>query len=117
MSYRVKKLSVGTNLTYFGNVSTEGFGDVPTDANPNVFVSSLYTYKGKLVSDVFGSYKICKSVTLLAGVDNIFNVHPLLSINPLAKNANANNESGGPWDSVQMGFNGRRLFTKLAINF
>ena len=117
MSYSVKKLSVGTNLTYFGNVSTEGFGDVPTDANPNVFVSSLYTYKGKLVSDVFGSYKICKSVTLLAGVDNIFNVHPLLSINPLAKNANANNESGGPWDSVQMGFNGRRLFTKLAINF
>ena len=41
MSYSVKKLSVGTNLTYFGNVSTEGFGDVPTDVNPNLFVSSL----------------------------------------------------------------------------
>ncbi|MGF2412371.1 hypothetical protein [Ferruginibacter sp.] len=34
-----------------------------------------------------------------------------------AKGWAGDNESGGSWDSVQMSFNGRRIFTKLAFNF
>jgi iron complex outermembrane receptor protein len=56
-------------------------------------------------------------VTLFLGADNVFNVHPNLGVNQKAKWWYGDNESGGPWDSVQMGFNGCRLFTKLAFNF
>ena len=72
-----------------------------------------FNFKGKLVTDVFASYNITKKITVFIGVDNVFNVHPDLGVNPQAKGWFGDNESGGPWDSVQMGFNGRKLFTKL----
>jgi iron complex outermembrane recepter protein len=56
--------------------------------------------------------------TIYAGVDNLFNVHPDLSAVPNARYASAyDSESGGPFDAVQMGFDGTRLFAKLALNF
>jgi len=47
----------------------------------------------------------------------LFNVHPALGAVPNARYEAMDNESGGPWDSVQMGFNGLRLFGKLVLNF
>lgn len=131
MQYSLKKLGVGVNLTYFGKVRLLGFGDatadnpnqtginpmVPTDADGSVYVPEEFNFKGKLVTDVFASYSISKKMTVFIGVDNIFNVHPNLGVNPLAKGWFGDNESGGAWDSVQMGFNGRKLFTKLSFNF
>ena len=131
LEYNWKKLSVGTNLTYFGKIKLMGFGDatadnpnqtginpmVPTDADPNVYVPEHFNFKGKLVTDVYVAYKLCKRITVFAGADNVLNVHPNLGVNPQAKGWFGDNESGGPWDSVQMGFNGRRLFGKLAFTF
>ena len=131
LDYTIKKLGFGTHLTYFGKVALTGFGDstgvnpnfaginpmVASDANSNVLVPEIFNYNGKLVTDIYASYKFCKSATLFIGCDNLLNVHPDFGVNPLAKMKAGDNESGGPWDSVQMGFNGRRLFTKLAINF
>jgi iron complex outermembrane receptor protein len=90
---------------------------VPTDADPNVLVPEIFNYNPKLVTDLWFSYKYNKNLTLFLGADNLFNIHPDLGVNPLAKGWAEDNESGGPWDSVQMGFNGLRLFTKLAFNF
>jgi iron complex outermembrane receptor protein len=56
-------------------------------------------------------------VSIFIGADNLFNIHPDLGVNPLAKGWAGDNESGGPWDSVQMGFNGLRLFGKIAFSF
>lgn len=131
LQYGMKKLGVGVNLTYFGKVKLMGFGDatadnpnqtginpmVPTDADPNVYVPEHFNFKGKLVTDVFVSYNITKKITVFVGADNVFNVHPNLGVNPQAKGWFGDNESGGPWDSVQMGFNGRKLFGKLSFNF
>ncbi|MBL7693711.1 MAG: TonB-dependent receptor [Ferruginibacter sp.] len=131
LEYNWKKLSVGTNLTYFGKIKLMGFGDatadnpnqtginpmVPTDADPNVYVPEHFNFKGKLVTDVYVAYKLCKRITVFAGADNVLNVHPNLGVNPQAKGWFGDNESGGPWDSVQMGFNGRRLFGKVAFTF
>ena len=126
LDYTVKKLGFGTHLTYFGKVALLGFGldgtginpMVPSDADPNVNVPEIFNYNGKLVTDIYASYKFCKSVSIFIGCDNLLNVHPDFGVNPAAKGYfNGDNESGGPWDSVQMGFNGRKLFTKLAINF
>jgi iron complex outermembrane receptor protein len=70
-----------------------------------------------MVTDVFASYKVCKAATIYIGADNIMNVHPDFGILQAARGYGSDNESGGPWDSVQMGFNGRRLFAKRAFSF
>ena len=130
LEYDVKKFGVGAHLTYFGKIRLMGFGDatadnpnqtginpqVPTDNDPNVLVPEVFNFKGKFVTDVFGSYRLCKKATFFIGADNIFNVHPDLGVNPAAKGWFGDNESGGPWDSVQMGFNGIRGFVKFAID-
>ncbi len=130
LDYSIDKVGFGTHLTYYGNIRLLGFGSV-TDDNPNqtginpqvpsdatgVLVPEVFNFSGKVVSDVFLSFKFSKKISLFVGADNLFNVHPNLGLNPLAKQWFGDNESGGPWDSVQMGFNGRRLFSKLAFNF
>ncbi|WP_165953090.1 hypothetical protein [Pedobacter changchengzhani] len=50
-------------------------------------------------------------------MDNVFNTHPDLGYVQGAKLSAYDGETGGAWDAVQMGFNGRKLFTKLALNF
>ncbi|MEP7164659.1 MAG: TonB-dependent receptor [Ferruginibacter sp.] len=131
LEYNYKKFGVGTHLTYFGKIKLLGFGsstasnpnstginpEVPSDADENILVPETFNFKGKLTTDVFVSYSFCKQVSIFIGADNVLNVHPDLGVNPLAKGWFGDNESGGPWDSVQMGFNGRRLFTKLSFNF
>jgi iron complex outermembrane recepter protein len=131
IGYNINKLGFGTHLTYFGGIKLSGFGSDSAPDNPNSaginprvtsdatgdLVPEIFNYKGKLVTDVFASYKLSKNISVFVGADNILNVHPELGINPLAKGWAGDNESGGPWDSVQMGFNGRRLFTKLSLNF
>lgn len=131
LEYDFKKFGIGAHLTYFGGIKLMGFGSstadnpnstginpqVPTDADPNVLVPEIFDFKGKLTTDIFGSYKLCKTATIFIGVDNLFNVHPNLGVNQQAKGWFGDNESGGPWDSVQMGFNGLRIFGKLALNF
>jgi iron complex outermembrane receptor protein len=129
LEYDINNFAVGSHLTWFGLIRLLGFGSatpdnpnqtginpfVPTDADPNVLVPEIFNYNPKLVTDLWLSYKINKNLTLFLGADNLFNVHPDLGVNPLAKGWAEDNESGGPWDSVQMGFNGLRLFTKLSI--
>jgi len=137
LEYGISKLTVGTHLTYFGNLKTLGFGETATPATaadpyfPYVAldktgeaVPEIFDFKAKIVSDLYASYKITKSVAWTLGVDNIFNVHPSVAVVPGSVGAYGNggsswgdSESGGAFDAVQMGSNGRRLFTKLVFSF
>jgi iron complex outermembrane receptor protein len=125
LDYTMSKLGFGAHFTSFGKILLLGFGDgtsiyphLPSDANPNVEVPEEFNYKNKITTDIYASFKFSKKATIFIGADNVFNVHPDLGVNQLAKTwFTGDNESGGPWDSVQMGFNGRRLFTKLSLNF
>ncbi|MGC4103233.1 TonB-dependent receptor plug domain-containing protein [Ferruginibacter sp.] len=128
--YTCNKVGVGTHFTYYGGIKLLGFGDstpdnpynsginpqVPSDATGDL-VPEVFDYKGKLVADVYASYKFSKNVSIFIGADNVLNTHPNLGVNQLAKGWAGDNESGGPWDSVQMGFNGRKIFTKLTFDF
>ncbi|MEO8772155.1 MAG: TonB-dependent receptor [Ferruginibacter sp.] len=125
-----KRFGIGTHINYWGKITLLGFG-VSTDVNPNStgidpqvpndidgsLVPEHFNYNAKITTDAFVSYKIAKQFTVFFGADNIFNIHPNLGVNQQAKGYSSDNESGGPWDSVQMGFNGRRLFGKIALNF
>jgi iron complex outermembrane receptor protein len=88
---------------------------VPTDKNPSDYVKDQYIYSPKFVTDVYLNYKLLKGVTIHAGVDNLLNVHPDLGVAPGAKGWAYNNEPAGLFDAVQMGGNGIRLFTRLAV--
>ena len=125
--YTKNKISLGARVTYFGDVALTGFGvngdginpQVPADADEtgNTLVPEIFNYKGKFTTDIYMNIQVRKTTALIIGADNIFNVHPDFAVNPQAKWWAGDNETGGPWDGVQMGYNGLRLFTKLTFKF
>jgi iron complex outermembrane receptor protein len=125
LEYGLGKLSIGARLNYFGEITLLGYGEdgsgiapmVPTDADENKYVEDKFVYGAKLVPDLYFAYRLSDKVALNLGVDNIANVHPDLGFAPGAAGWAFNNETGGPWDAVQMGGNGRRFFARLALNF
>lgn len=124
LEYTINQLTMGVRATYFGEVSLLGYGEdglgiaptVPLDDNSGS-VPDQYIYAGKMPLDLYIGYKLNNKVSLFIGSDNILNVHPDLGVAPGAKGWAYNNETGGPWDAVQMGGNGRRLFARLSFNF
>lgn len=142
LDYTINKFGIGSHLTYFGKLTTQGFGSaflpgaapggpggdgisntyngwdpyVATDDGKSV-VPENYVFHGKVTTDIYLSFKFTKSIGWNLGVDNIFNVHPDQAVTEGARaNSWGNSESGGPFDSEQMGFDGMRLFTKLIFN-
>jgi iron complex outermembrane recepter protein len=122
--YGRNKLTVGTRLTYFGKVTLLGYGQDGLGINPTVpldngsgDVPDQYDYSGKLVTDLYFGYPLTKCLTFYAGADNILNAHPDFGVVKGAKDWAYNTETGGAWDAVQMGFNGRRLFARVAFTF
>ena len=125
LEYGIKKVTIGTRFTYFGKVTILGYGEdalginpqVPTDEDPNVYVPDRYVYSGKVVSDLYLTYAFHKHAKISIGADNLFGVHPDLAVVSNAKYWAFNNEPAGPWDAVQMGGNGLRLFARLGLTF
>lgn len=124
LEYGIKKFTIGTRLNYYGKITLLGYGQDGLGINPTVRldngsgdVADRYNYGGKLVTDLYASYEFCKKLTLFAGSDNLFNIHPDFGVVKGAKDWAYNTETGGAWDAVQMGANGRRLFVRLALNF
>ncbi len=145
LEYAIDKIGFGTHVNYFGNMKSLGFGwtglanaapDGPGDPaisgsftgiDPYVDIDGysdgihvekeIFNYKAKVTVDLFVSYKFSKRISLFIGADNIFNVHPNFAAVHNARYESFDNEAGGPWESVQMGVNGRKLFTKLSFNF
>jgi iron complex outermembrane receptor protein len=142
IEYDINKLGIGTHLTYFGKLTTQGYGYdtlagalpgtpggsgisdqglgyypyVATD-NGNSSVPENFVFNGKMTTDLYLTYKINRNLTWVIGVDNLFNVHPDISATVGAKNESwGDSESGGPFDAVQMGYDGMRLFTKLTLH-
>ncbi len=146
IDHGMNKFGVGARFTYFGNVKILGFGWTglasqagtggPGDPaisgsfagiDPYVDMDGYYdqvhvlpevfNYTGKVTSDIYTSYKFSKKVSLFAGVDNLFNVHPDYAAVQKARYESFYNESGGPWEGVQMGYNGLHLYSKLILTF
>jgi iron complex outermembrane receptor protein len=144
--YAMKKLGFGTHLNYFGNMKSLGFGwtgygsaagsggpgdpaisgsftgidpyvDIDGYSDQVHITKEVFNYKAKMTVDVFASYRLGKHITFFIGADNVFNIHPDFAAVPNARYEGFDNEAGGPWESVQMGFNGRKLFSKLSFNF
>jgi iron complex outermembrane receptor protein len=104
----------GANISASGN----GWDPYVELDNGSGVVPENFVHGGKVTTDIYASYKISRQVSWILGVDNILNVHPDLSVTAGAHQASwGDSESGGPFDSVQMGFDGMRLFSKFIFNF
>jgi iron complex outermembrane recepter protein len=141
--YDFSQFAVGTHLTYYGKLSTQGYGYATeagapdgepggagiSDAGLGYYpyveldngtgtVPENFVFNAKMTTDLYFSYKINKNISWVVGVDNLFNVHPDISATAGAKSASwGDSESGGPFDAVQMGYNGMRLFTNVVLHF
>jgi iron complex outermembrane receptor protein len=92
-------------------VDVDGFND-----QVNV-LREVFNYTAKSTTDIYGNIKLSKNIQFTIGVDNIFNVHPDYAGVQRARYQSFVNETGGPWESVQMGFNGIRFYSLLKLTF
>jgi iron complex outermembrane receptor protein len=124
LEYGLNRWTFGGRITQFGKVRLLGYGEDGLGIDPQVpkddgsgYVPDEYNYGSKTPVDLYIGYKLNSKLSVIAGSDNVFNVHPDLGVAPGAKGWAYNNETGGPWDAVQMGGNGRRLFARVVFNF
>jgi iron complex outermembrane recepter protein len=142
LEYGINKFAVGTHLTYFGKLTTQGFGyatqagalpgqlggdgisNTGNGWDPYVekddgsgTVPENFVFHGKITTDVYLTYRLANAVTMYVGVNNLFNVHPDLSVTQGAVQSSwGDSESGGAFDAVQMGSDGLNFFAKFAIH-
>jgi len=111
--------SAGDNDPYASSPLVDANG-ANVVANP---IKEIFVFNPKVTTDIYISYKFNKKLSWAAGVDNLFNVHPDEAIVKGSSSATSgyssfgDSNSGGPFESVQMGFNGTRIFTKLSYRF
>ncbi|TWI98687.1 iron complex outermembrane receptor protein [Mucilaginibacter frigoritolerans] len=136
LEYGIAKWAFGTRFTYYGTVKELGFGEVAAPANaPDKFfpyvdldngggaVPEIFVFHPKVTTDIYATLKVTKNISWYIGVDNLFNVHPDEAVVKGSVSATSgtssfgDSNSGGPFESVQMGFNGMRLFTKFKFSF
>ena len=143
LEYSIKKFTAGTHITYYGKITTQGFGYaslpgakaggpggagisdqgngwdpyVVSDDGKSVLPED-FVFHGKVTTDVYVALKLSPRCTWTTGVDNLFNVHPDLAVTAGAHMASwGDSESGGAFDAVQMGFDGLRMFSRLSFRF
>lgn len=97
VDYAIGKFNFLIRVVHFGKV---------TLANWNYDTNALDVYKDKFTTDVSFKYTILPNFSATIGCQNLFNEYP-------SKSAPSLTESGGAWDPVQMGFNGRYFFARL----
>ncbi len=101
LSYKRKKSSLNLNMTYFSKVELTAYSEVPLPNN---------IYQPRLVTDVSYGFNFTKNISLLVGVNNLFDVYPTIQSPDLT-------ESGGQWEAVQNGNAGAFFFTRFAFKF
>ncbi len=99
-AYNTPKFSASLGLTRFGEVSYLSF-DNATRVN----------YDSKITADLILTAKLNDKINFTLGSNNLFNTYPTQQI------ASDNTDSGGYWDSVQMGFGGAYYFARVGFSF
>jgi iron complex outermembrane receptor protein len=120
LNYSHKKISTNLTLTRFSRVTLIDWQIYSPliDEDPNSeFINqadrlskATDIYNPKLTTDFNMSYAITDHVTSRFGATNLFNIYPT------AQNNNWT-DSGGYWDSVQMGSNGSFFYTNIIYKF
>ncbi|CAA0195746.1 TonB-dependent outer membrane receptor [Tenacibaculum maritimum] len=112
-NYHTQKLNVGTNITRFNSIKLIDWQILQPLSNFNNSATERIkkatdTYNTKYTLDIYASYKFLNFFTYQFGINNLFNTYPTLQGN--------HTDSGGLWDSTQMGTNGSYFYSKIQFN-
>ncbi|TKT91481.1 TonB-dependent receptor [Dyadobacter frigoris] len=112
LDYTIDNLTFMARAIYFGKMELINNYFGKTDKAGKVYTEKDYVdvYKSVIQTDVSVGYKFDEYLSFTIGGSNILNVYPTMS-KPYKT------ESGGAWDSVQMGNNGAFFFAKVFYNF
>ncbi len=105
LDYKNNKLTSNLRMNFFGGFGLVNYSTLKDDSEKTI----LNNYSDAYTLDLNVGYKLGNHLNLVIGTSNLLNTLP--------SNQNVNfTETGGRYESVQMGFGGRYLFGKLAIS-
>ncbi|MDO5981144.1 TonB-dependent receptor [Flavivirga spongiicola] len=120
LNYSNKKFNTNLTLTSFNKVTLIDWQiDMPLiTEDPNSeyideadrLQKATDTYTPKLTTDINIGYALTKKMALRLGANNLFNIYPSVQQNNWT-------DSGGYWDSVQMGTSGSFLYSNISYKF
>ncbi|MCK6691805.1 MAG: TonB-dependent receptor [Thermoanaerobaculia bacterium] len=106
--YRARRWGGNLRLTYFDKIEIEDY------------IGTLDVYDARVTLDLSLSYDITPNLRWTIGGANILNAYPTAQkdfYGPGPNEYTAESEGGGLYDSVQMGFNGAFLFSRVGFRF
>lgn len=106
--YRARRWGGNLRLTYFDKIEIEDYIGTPD------------VYDARVTLDLSLSYDITPNLRWTIGGANILNAYPTAQkdfYGPGPNEYTAESEGGGLYDSVQMGFNGAFLFSRVGFRF
>jgi iron complex outermembrane recepter protein len=106
IDYTKGNFMANMKLTHFGQVELMNWND---NGDNVVDPGEIDSYESKITMDLSAGYNLRNFSFTLGGV-NILNAYP-------EKQDPGLTESGGIWDSVQMGFSGALYFAKIGFKF
>jgi len=98
LGYEKDKFNVGLSATRFSSITLIDFAGTED------------VYDSKTTTDLNVGYELSENLKLSIGGNNIFNIYP-------DQQSDFETESGGYWDSVQMGFGGAFYYARLGFTF
>lgn len=104
VNYGIRKFNANLQLTRFSKMTLIGYaGD-----------TDFQIYQPRITTDVSLGYRFTKTISWIVGSANLFNRYPTLQRSEVDAGST---QSGGIFDPVQMGVEGRQLYTRLIFNF
>ncbi len=102
-------------MTHFSEVILQDFQSVDSPATTEAEAQALYdvatdTYEAAQIVDISVGYKLNKNLQWLIGSNNLLNAYPTSQFDGWT-------DQGGLADSVQMGSDGRYIFSSLNFSF
>ncbi|WP_367997924.1 TonB-dependent receptor domain-containing protein [Zobellia uliginosa] len=97
LTYDKSWFDTSLSFTHFSEIELIDYGLVPD------------YYGAKTVTDLNFGFQLSESLKLNVGSNNLFNVYP--------DQQDADSDSGGYWDAVQMGFAGAFYYARLGFTF
>lgn len=115
LNYSTSKFNTGLVLTKFSEVILQDFQWVDSPATTQADADALFPvatdiYESAITVDLNFGYNISDTLKLTVGSNNLFNTYPTPQFDGWT-------DQGGLADSVQMGSDGRYIFSRLNFSF
>jgi iron complex outermembrane receptor protein len=115
LNLKSKKFFANLSVTHFSKVILQDFQWVDSPATTEAEAQALYdvatdTYEAAQIVDISVGYKLNKNLQWLIGSNNLLNAYPTSQFDGWT-------DQGGLADSVQMGSDGRYIFSSLNFSF